>query len=259
MDPIKEFENQRALNIDGLAKDLGLHSLSKEFIIKSASYNYVYNFNWLGRPVIQFPNDAWAMQEIIWQVKPDLIIETGIAYGGSILYYASLMAQLDLCDAIESKSLLDPSKSNRKVLGIDIDIRDHNREAIESHPMSSYIDMIEGSSISPEVITQVKGITTSYSKVMVIFDSNHTHDHVLKELEAYAMLTSIGSYCIVFDTLVEDMPDDMFPDRPWGVGNNPKTAVWEFLKKHDNFEIDKSIQNKLLITVAPDGFLKRIN
>ena len=237
MDPIKDFENQVALNLEGLSKDTELHSLTKNFITKAAAHQYSYNFTWLGRPAIQFPTDAWAMQEIIWKVKPDLIIETGIAHGGSILYYASLMSQLDLCE--------------------DIDIRDHNRDAIEGHPMSSYIEMIEGSSIEQEVIAKVKDIASSYSKVMVIFDSNHTHEHVLKELEAYALLASVESYCVVFDTLIEDMPSDMFPDRPWGVGNNPKTAVWEFLKNHDNFEIDKNIQNKLLITVAPDGFLKR--
>tara|TARA_B100000795_G_C22800711_1_gene441758 strand:- start:273 stop:1052 length:780 start_codon:yes stop_codon:yes gene_type:complete len=257
MDPIKDFENQVALNLEGLSKDTELHSLTKNFITKAAAHQYSYNFTWLGRPAIQFPTDAWAMQEIIWKVKPDLIIETGIAHGGSILYYASLMSQLDLCEAIESNSVFDPKKSMRKVLGIDIDIRDHNRDAIEGHPMSSYIEMIEGSSIEQEVIAKVKDIASSYSKVMVIFDSNHTHEHVLKELEAYALLASVESYCVVFDTLIEDMPSDMFPDRPWGVGNNPKTAVWEFLKNHDNFEIDKNIQNKLLITVAPDGFLKR--
>jgi cephalosporin hydroxylase len=259
MDPIKEFERQVETNIEGLGKDYDLKALTNDFIVKSAAHKYSYNFSWLGRPAIQFPTDAWAMQEIIWRVKPDLIIETGIAHGGSIIYYASLMAQLDLCEAIQSKSVLNPLKSNRRVLGIDIEIRDHNRVAIESHPMSNYIQMIEGSSIDPDIISQVKEISKKHSKVMVIFDSNHTHDHVLKELNSYAMLTSIESYCVVFDTLVEDMPVDMFHDRPWGVGNNPKTAVWDFLKSHENFQIDKDIQNKLLITVAPDGFLKRIS
>jgi cephalosporin hydroxylase len=164
-----------------------------------------------------------------------------------------------MCDAIESGSTFDPKKSSRKVLGLDIDIRKHNREAIETHPMSSRIQMIEGSSIDQKVIEQVHLVAKDYQRVLVCLDSNHTHAHVLAELEAYAKLTSAGSYCVVFDTIVEDLPKDMFPDRPWGPGNNPKTAVWEFLKSNNNFEIDANIQNKLLVTVAPDGYLKRIN
>ena len=169
-----------------------------------------------------------------------------------------MLAMLDLCDAIESGETIDPAQSKRKVLGIDIDIRAHNREAIEAHPMASRIQMIQGSSIAPEVIAQVKEIAQGYKRVLVSLDSNHMHDHVLAELEAYAPLTSVGSYCVVFDTIVEEMPADMFPDRPWGSGDNPKTAVWEYLNTHTEFEIDKSIQHKLLITVAPDGYLKRV-
>jgi len=170
-----------------------------------------------------------------------------------------MLAMLDMCDAIESDLILDPGQSKRKVLSVDIDIRAHNRKAINAHPMASRIQMIQGSSIAPEVIAQVKEVAKGYERVLVSLDSNHTHDHVLAELEAYAPLASLGSYCVVFDTIVEDMPSDMFPDRPWGPGNNPKTAVWEYLKTHPEFEIDKSIQNKLLITVAPDGYLKRIS
>ena len=172
---------------------------------------------------------------------------------------ASMLAMLDLCDAIESGDTMDPARSKRKVLGIDIDIREHNREAIEAHPMASRIQMIQGSSIAPEIIAQVKGVAKDYKRILISLDSNHTHGHVLAELEAYAPLTSVGSYCVVFDTIVEDMPEDMFPDRPWGPGDNPKTAVWEYLKTHSEFEIDKSIQHKLLITVAPDGWLKRLS
>lgn len=199
------------------------------------------------------------MQELIWSIKPDLIIETGIAHGGSLIFSASMLALLDVCEAIESGEKLDPKVSRRKVLGIDIDIRAHNRAAIEAHPMASRIEMIQGSSIDPDVITRVKAFAAGYSKVLVCLDSNHTHDHVLAEMEAYAPLTSIGSYCCVFDTLVEDMPGQLSAERPWGPGDNPKTAVWEYLKSHPEFEIDKSIQDKLLITVAPDGYLKRIS
>jgi len=198
------------------------------------------------------------MQELIWQVKPDLIIETGIAHGGSLIMNASLLAMLDYCDAVENGEMLDPNKPKRRVLGIDIDIREHNRQAIEAHPMSNRIDMIQGSSIAQDIIEQVHEYAKNYKRILISLDSNHTHEHVLAELKAYAPLTSVGSYCVVFDTFVEDMPDDLFPDRPWDSNDNPKIAVREFLKTHPEFEIDKSIQNKLLITVAPDGFLKRM-
>jgi cephalosporin hydroxylase len=198
------------------------------------------------------------MQELIWQVQPDLIIETGIAHGGSLIFSASMLALLDLCDAVAKGTALDPKAAKRKVIGIDIDIRPHNREAIEKHPMSHRIEMIEGSSIDPEIIAQVRQAAKGYQRVLVCLDSNHTHDHVLAELEAYAPLVIVGSYCVVFDTIIEDMPPGSFPDRPWDKGNNPKTAVWEFLKSHPEFEIDKSIPHKLLITVAPDGYLRRI-
>jgi len=199
-----------------------------------------------------------AIQEIIWDVKPDLIIETGIAHGGSLILSASMLAQIDMMEAIESGQTMNPNQSKRKVLGIDIDIREHNKIEIEKHYLSSRIQMIQGSSISSEIIEQVKIIANNYETILVFLDSNHTHEHVLAELEAYAGLTSIDSFCIVFDTIVEDLPLNSFPDRPWGPGNNPKTAVWEYLKSNSGFEIDKSIENKLLITVAPDGYLKRV-
>lgn len=240
------------------AADEKLGIEARSFFIHLCEYKYSYHFDWLGRPIIQFPQDMVAMQELIWQIKPDLIIETGIAHGGSLIFSASMLALLDMCDAIESGATLDPKNSKRKVLGIDIDIRAHNRAAIEAHSMASRIQMIQGSSIAPDIIEQVQAAAASYSRVLVCLDSNHTHDHVLAELQAYAHLTSVGSYCVVFDTIVEDMPKAMFPDRSWGPGDNPKTAVWEYLKSHPEFEIDKSIQNKLLITVAPDGYLKRV-
>jgi cephalosporin hydroxylase len=212
----------------------------------------------MGRPIIQYPQDMAAMQEIIWEVRPDLVIETGIAHGGSLIFSASMLALLDTCDGIAQNKTIDPSKSSRKVLGVDIDIRSHNREAIEAHPMASRIQMIQGSSIDPNIVQQVKYIAAMHKKILVCLDSNHTHEHVLAELNAYAPLVSKGSYCVVFDTIVEDLPKQMFPDRPWGPGNNPKTAIYEFLKNHPEFEIDKSIDHKLLISVAPDGFLNRI-
>lgn len=257
MSAVLDFQKQVDASIRLMGDSQSLWCQSKDWMNATAVYKYTYNLSSLGRPIIQYPQDMVAMQELIWQVKPDLIIETGIAHGGSLILNASMLALLDMCEAIESGSTIDPKQSSRNVLGIDIDIRAHNRAAIEAHPMASRIQMIEGSSIAPEIIEQVNSIAKDFKRVLVCLDSNHTHDHVLAELEAYAPLTSVGSYCVVFDTIVEDMPADMFPDRPWGPGNNPKTAVWEYLKTHPEFEIDKSIQHKLLITVAPDGYLKK--
>ncbi|MHB1669638.1 cephalosporin hydroxylase family protein [Thiomonas sp.] len=240
------------------------------FMVASTIPKYSYNFSFLGRPIIQYPQDMVAMQELIWQIKPDLIIETGIAHGGSLIMNASMLAMLDYCEAVEAGRMLDPQATKRRVLGIDIDIRAHNRAAIEAHPMSHRIDMIQGSSIAAEVIAQVHDIARNYTRVLVSLDSNHTHEHVLAELEAYAPLVSKDSYCCVFDSIIEDLPDEMYPDRPWSKGNNPKTAIWEYLRRLTEegrnaadgaplaFEIDKSIENKLLITVAPDGYLKRV-
>ncbi|MEI8245072.1 MAG: cephalosporin hydroxylase family protein [Lentisphaerota bacterium] len=239
-------------------EDSALEKAASTFIVESTIPKYSYNFSCLGRPIIQYPQDMIAMQEIIWAVKPDLIIETGIAHGGSLVLSASMLALLDYCDAVEAGAKLDPMAGKRRVLGLDIDIRAHNRAAMEAHPLAHKIDMIQGSSIDPAIISQVHEYAKNHKRILVCLDSNHTHDHVLAELEAYASLVTLGSYCVVFDTLIEDMPDDMFPDRPWGKDNNPKTAVWKYLKSHPEFEIDKSIQHKLLITVAPDGYLKRV-
>ena len=254
----EQFKRDCEKEITVQGSDRALAALSLEWTASANARKYSYHFECLGRPIIQYPQDMVAMQEVIWSVKPDLIIEMGIAHGGSLVLNAASLALLDYSDAVKSGQSLDPKASKRKVLGVDIDIRSHNREAIEAHPMSHLIDMIEGSSIAPDIISQVHDVAKNYETVLVCLDSNHTHDHVLAELEAYAPLTSKGSYCVVFDTVIEDLPDDMFPDRLWGVGDNPKTAVWEYLKSHPEFEIDKSIDHKLLISVAPDGYLKRV-
>lgn len=245
MNEIEKFNYQKELNItsQGDMLDLGV-----AFIKETSSTQYTYNFSWLGRPIIQYPQDMVAMQEIIWEVKPDMIIEMGIAHGGSLIFLSSMLTLLEACGEIQGG----------RVLGVDIDIRAHNREAIEAHPMSKNITMFEGSSIDGDIIEKVHDFAKKGKKILVCLDSNHTHDHVLAELNAYADLTSVGSYCVVFDTIIEDMPTDMFPDRPWGPGDNPKSAVHEFLKANTCFEIDKSIENKLLITVAPDGYLRRV-
>lgn len=242
------FEQEVSSRITTNSENTDLINSANVFVQTSALPKYSYNFSWLGRPIIQYPQDMVAMQELIWSVQPDLIVETGIAHGGSLIFSASMLELNAICGGPQDAD----------VLAVDIDIREHNREAIEAHPMFKRISMIQGSSIDPEIVEQVKVKASGKQKILIFLDSNHTHDHVLAELEAYAPLTSVGSYCVVFDTVIEDLPADMFPDRSWGVGNNPKTAVWEYLKTHSEFEIDKSIQNKLLITVAPDGYLKRV-
>ena len=257
MDPINEFRKEVAANIEALGKDSDLQNLSMRWFLEVNRKRYSYNFSWLGRPIIQYPQDIVAMQELIWSVKPDLIIETGIAHGGSLIFSASMLALLDMADAIDAGDASCPTESRRKILGVDIDIREHNRAQIEGHPMSSWIQMIQGSSVSSETISQVRDIARGHSRVLVCLDSNHTADHVLAELEVYAPLTTKGSYCVVFDTVVEDMPKEMSGDRPWGPGNSPKTAVRRYLTGHPEFEVDRSIQHKLLVTVAPDGYLRR--
>ncbi len=244
MNEVEKFEADKIKNIAALGADKEIVKKGLDFLVSSAKLKYSYNFSWMGRPIIAYPQDMIAMQELIWEVKPDLIIETGVAHGGSIVYYASLL------ELIGGDGL---------VLGIDIDIRKHNRDLIEAHPMMKRIKLLEGSSVSNEIVSQVKEIASKKKKIMVCLDSNHTHEHVSEELKNYAPLTSVDSYCVIFDTVVEDMPKDWdWGVRSWGVGNNPKTAVFEYLKTNSNFEINKSIDNKLLISVAPDGFLKRI-
>lgn len=244
----EEFKQEIRDNIAGLGSDRDLQELSNVWIQQTSRHRYTFNFSWMGRPIIQFPQDVFAMQELIWAVQPTLIIEAGIAHGGSLIFSASML-ELNAASG---------GPSDAFVLGIDIDIRDQNRKAIEAHPMFKRISMIEGSSIAPDVIEKVRASASGMERVMVMLDSNHTHEHVLAELRAYAPLTTVGSYCVVFDTNIEDMPEEFYTKRPWGNGNNPKTAVWEFLKETDDFEIVPEIPDKLLVTVAPDGYLRRI-
>jgi cephalosporin hydroxylase len=242
MNLVEAYKAECKKRIDLQGKNEKLLAISSSFIEETIRSGYSYNFTWMGRPIIQYPQDMIAMQEIIWELKPDLIVETGIAHGGSIIYYASILELI----------------GKGEVLGIDIDIREHNRVEIENHPMSKRINMLQGSSISEDIISQIKRYAAGKNTVMVCLDSNHTHAHVLKELELYAPFVTIGSYLVAFDTIVENLASDLYKDRPWGVGDNPKTAVFEFLKKNKNFVIDKNIDHKLLISVTPDGYLKRI-
>ena len=240
--PIQEFVEERKQRISANAKNEELKKAAADFNTASNKSQYSYNFSWMGRPIIQYPQDMIAMQEIIWEVKPDLIIETGIAHGGSLIYYASLLELI----------------GKGKILGVDIDIRSHNKAEIEKHPMFKRIEMIQGSSIDLATVAKVAEIAKGNGTILVTLDSNHTHEHVLQELELYSPFVTKGSYLVAFDTIVEDLPNDYMPGRPWRQGNNPKTAVWEFLKSHPEFEIDKSIDNKLLISVGPEGYLKKV-
>ena len=242
MNPIEAFKQERQQRIADQETNKELQKSTSAFLEQTIRSGYSYNFSWMGRPIIQYPQDMVAMQELIWEVKPDLIVETGIAHGGSIIYYASLLELI----------------GNGEVLGIDIDIRQHNREEIERHPMFKRIKMIEGSAVCPEVVDQVKAVAAKHKKIMVCLDSNHTHEHVLQEPEVYSPLVSVGSYLVAFDTIVEFLPDGALPARPWGKGDNPWTAAQAFLKTHPEFQIDRSIDNKLLIGVAPEGYLKRV-
>ncbi|AXI48173.1 cephalosporin hydroxylase [Sulfitobacter sp. SK012] len=268
-DPIAQFEKERSARIEGYKGKDSWNGSSAQWMDHAFREHYMYNFAWAGRPIIQLPADIVGFQELVYKTRPDVIFETGIAHGGSLMLSASLLAMLDVCDALAEGRAFDPAKSHRKVIGIDIDIRQHNRDAIEAHPLSAYVDMVEGSSTETDTAERAKALIPSGSKVLVALDSNHTEDHVIKELELYSPLTSKGSYCIVYDTIVEDLAEDMFPNRPWAPGNNPKTALRKFMTRLDGggvkaadgdtlaFELDREMDGKLLLSVCPEGILAR--
>lgn len=241
MDPIKAFIKEREDRIKTQGENVRIKETGLDFSAQSMRSQYSYNFSWMGRPIIQYPQDMVAMQELIWEVQPDLIIETGIAHGGSLIYYASLLELIG---------------GDAYVLGVDIDIRAHNRAEIEAHKMFKRIEMIQGSSIAEDIVAEVAKHAEGKKRILVTLDSNHTHDHVLEELRLYAPFVTKDSYLVVFDTSVEFAPDDLNDDRPWSVGNNPKTAVDAFLKENDRFELVSSIDDKLLISMAPGGYLR---
>ena len=244
MDPIEEFKKERENAMAAMANDAALKQKSVDWMLHSDKYKYTYNFSWMGRPIIKYPQDIQIMQELIWDVKPDLIIETGIAHGGSIIFSSSMMELLG---------------NGGKVIAVDIDIRKHNKDEIEKHPMMKNITMLEGSSIDETLVQQIADYAKPFKKVMVVLDSNHTHDHVLRELEMYTPLVSLNSYILLPDTFVEFFPKGYVSDRPWDVGNNPYTAMEAFLKTSTEFVKDEAITDKLLITEAlGGGYLKRI-
>lgn len=257
-DPVATFHAERAERLHAWAQDAEFQALSQTWLRESMRRRYVYHFDWMGRPIIQYPQDMVALQELVWAARPDLIVETGIAHGGSLVYSASLLALLDLDEAIAQRRTIDPAASRRRVVGVDIDIRPHNRAALDAHPMRSRIELVEGSSIAAPTVERVHALARGHERVLVLLDSMHTHEHVLAELDAYAPLVSPGSWCVVFDTFVEDLPRGFFADRPWDPGNSPKSAVRQWLPAHPEFAVDAAIATKLMVTVAPDGFLKRL-
>ena len=243
---IKKFDKEKSSRINQNKSNYKLKSASKKFLLETIKPKYTYNFSWLGVPIIQIPQDIYQLQEIIWDVKPNLIIETGIAHGGSLVFSASMLAILNM-----------QNKEKRKVIGIDIDFRNHNKSVLKKHFTKKLISFVSGSSTDTKVFDKIKKISKNYNKILVILDSNHTHEHVLNELNLYSQLVSKNSYCIVFDTIINEMPNNFYPDRDWNNSNNPMTAIKEFLKSNKNFEIDKKIDHKLMVSMAKNGFLKK--
>lgn len=240
----KAFEERNRMMISEMSADAELKEVTKDWFKRSFKKEYCYHFTWLGLPIIQYPQDIVAVQELIWRTRPDVIVETGIARGGSLIFNASMLELLG---------------GDGFVIGVDIDIRAHNKVAIEEHPMARRIKMIEGSSVADDIFGSVRDLVRDRQRVMVLLDSNHTHEHVLQELRLYSDLVKSGSYLVVFDTVIEDLPDDFFPDRPWQKGDNAMTAVRQFLAENDRFVVDDGIDDKLLISVAPGGYLRCVS
>ena len=248
-----EIDKDRLDYAEKVKNSEALDKLAKLFHQETAELKYAYNYDWFGRPIIQLPQDVVVMQEIIFDVKPDLIIETGVAHGGSLIFYSSMLHLLDLHD---SKKGNIPTE--RSVLGIDIKIHDHNRDFILEHPFSDKICLHESSSVCDSIKPFIDQATNDKKSILVVLDSNHTEDHVYKELNLYSQYVTTKSYCIVFDSTIEDMPKEMFSNRDWGPGNNPRTAVNKFLSENSNFILDENIDNKPIITAAKGGFLKKL-
>ncbi len=238
-----EFEKSKRQFARKMANRSDLKELARELFIQSDQQNYAYQWNWLGVPIIQVPADIVAFQEIIWETKPDLIIETGVAWGGSLVFEASILELI----------------GNGEVIGIDVTIPEKNRKVISAYAFSRRIHLIEGSSTDEAVFEEVKSRIAPDAKVAVVLDSNHTHDHVLAELRLYGPLVTPGQYLVCADTIVEQIPEQEHRPRPWGPGNNPKTALDAYLAETDRFEPDQYTNDKLLVTCSPGGYLRCVN
>jgi cephalosporin hydroxylase len=239
----KEFDTERSSLIASLGSDVDLKRDGISFVNSSNLKKYAYTWNWMGLPVIQMPEDLIKVQEIIFETKPDIILETGVAWGGSLLFYASILK----------------SMNHGKVIGIDITIPEHNRTAIMNSRGSELVTLIEGSSVSQDIFKQVNAIIPRNAKVLLILDSHHTHDHVMKELELWSPLVTKGNYLVVCDTIVEfiDAPADRV--RAWSKGNNPFTATTDFLSSNIRFSTENEFNKKTLTSFHPHGFLLAIS
>lgn len=237
-----EFERSKREAAARMAADESLAARALDLNAAADRHDWSYQWTWLGLPVIQMPPDIVVLQEVIWETRPQLVIETGIARGGSLVLYASILELV----------------GEGEVLGIDVDIRAHNREAIEAHPLAKRIRMIEGSSLDDDVVAQARAAAANVERVMVVLDSNHTHAHVLAELRAYGPLVTVSQFLVVADTFVEQIPAQGHRPREWGPGDNPATALGAWLDEVDDFAPDPFVNAKLLLTASPGGYLRRV-
>ena len=237
----EEFEQLRIKCAEDMSADLELRQEALDVLVEADHYNWVHQTNWFGEPILQLPQDMFALQEIIFNTRPRFIIELGVAWGGSLLFYSTLMQVL----------------GGDFVIGVDTYIPEDLRERLASFgSISDRIVLINGSSVEEATIDRVKSIIGDSREVMVSLDSNHTHDHVLRELQLYSPFVGKGYYLICGDTIIEDIPEQEHRPRPWGPGNNPRTALDQFLKENDRFEVDRRLENTLLFTCNPGGYLK---
>jgi cephalosporin hydroxylase len=239
-DDRKVFERARHSSAAGMAEDSRLTGKALEVVAESDRHNWSYQWSWLGVPIIQMPPDIVATQEVIWDTRPQVIVETGIARGGSLIFFASILELI----------------GDGRIIGVDIDIRPHSRDSVESHVLARRIEMYKGSSTDPDVVDRIRDELVDADRVMVVLDSDHTHEHVLAELRLYAPLVTEGQFLIVADTVVEDLPIQGHRPRRWGPGNNPGTALAAFLQESDRFVRDPFINNKVLLSSSPGGYLR---
>lgn len=238
----KQFENMRLKMARKMAADAKLNKNALKVLIKADYYNWIHQTNWLGQPILQLPQDMFALQEIIYKTRPEYIIELGVAWGGSLLFYSTLMEVL----------------GGKKIIGVDIYLPSSLKKRLNSYDrVSQRIVLIKGSSVEEATVKKIKRIIGNSKKTLVILDSNHTHEHVLRELRIYSQFIGKGYYLVCTDTIIEDIPEQKHRPRPWGLGNNPKTALRQFLRENKSFKIDKEIKNKLLLSCNPDGYLFR--
>jgi len=238
-----EFEDLRRESAEEMHNDRDLRRQALDVLVRADHYRWIHQTNWLGEPTLNLPQDMFALQEIIFNTRPKFILELGVAWGGSLLFYATLMEAL----------------GGGRIIGVDIYLPDDLKARLGSHGrLSERLTLIDGSSIEAETLARVKSIVGNCREVMVVLDSYHTHEHVLKELRLYSPLVGKGHYLVCGDTVVEDIPEQAHRSRPWGPGNNPKTALRQFLQENDRFVVDDYVDMKLLLSCSPGGYLKAL-